>query len=302
MELRHLRYFIAVAEEENITRAAAKLHVSQPPLSRQLRDLEDELGLSLFQRGPKSLRLTAEGRVFLGEARKILDTVNEAMRVASTLAGKETGEINVGYAPSLTVELLPMALRAFNTLCSSVQVRLHDLSTEEMLKGLMNESLDVALMIKPRPPSLNGIEFKILRRNAICLAVHATHPFAGMKTVTLSQVASERLVAYTKEDYPEYHQWLKQLFSKASREPCVGEEHDSATSLIAAVESGRGVALVQQGFEHLCGPRLCLCKLSPPPPPFVVGVAWKIGRKLGPAEHFIAAAQKVVENKLSKNK
>src|ERR1700748_3072488 len=110
MELRHLRYFVAVAEEENVTRAAARLHVSQPALSRQIHDLEDEMKLPLLERSAKSVRLTEAGRVFLQEARAVLQRADEAVKKARSVAGGMQGEIRVGYAPSLTVEILPRAL------------------------------------------------------------------------------------------------------------------------------------------------------------------------------------------------
>lgn len=290
MELRHLRYFVAVAEEENVTRAAARLHVSQPPLSRQLRDLEEELGLRLFERGPKSLRLTAAGRVFLIEARAVLERVQQAVNVASGLAGREAKEIHIGFAPSLTVEILPQALRKFEAVSGGVCVRLHDFSTEEMLAGLRNGTLDVALMIKPHSGSLRGLEFRTLRKQAVCVAVHPAHPLAAQTRIGLAQVTRERLIVYSKEDYPEYHAWLGRLFRKSGLSPRLGEAHDSSTSLIAAVESGLGVALVQQGFECLSGPRLFVCPLTPAPPPFVVGVAWRKGDRRKLLGNFLAAA------------
>ena len=113
MELRHLRYFVAVAGEENVSRAALKLHVSQPGLSRQIRDLEEEIGFQLLERSAKSVRLTAAGNVFLAEAREVLLHAEAAVKKARAVAGGITGEINVGYAPSLTVQILPPLLRAF---------------------------------------------------------------------------------------------------------------------------------------------------------------------------------------------
>src|SRR5580704_15409215 len=105
MELRHLRYFVAVAEEENVSRAALKLRVSQPGVSRQIRDLEDEIGFSLFERSAKSLKLTDAGKVFLTEAREVLAHADEAVKKARAVSGGVTGEINIGYAPSLTVQI-----------------------------------------------------------------------------------------------------------------------------------------------------------------------------------------------------
>src|SRR5438552_535441 len=110
MELRHLRYFIAAAAEENVSRAALKLHISQPGISRQIRDLEDEMGVQLFERTPKSLKLTQAGTVFLKEARSILQRTEEAVKNARAVAAGVEEELHVGYAPSLTASFLPQAL------------------------------------------------------------------------------------------------------------------------------------------------------------------------------------------------
>src|SRR5262249_6565892 len=136
MELRHLRYFVAAAEAENVSRAAARLHVSQPALSRQIRDLEEELGSPLFQGTAKSVRLTEAGKAFLTEARVVLQGADEAVARARAIATGGHTELHVGYAPSPTVRLLPATLRAFQTEFPKVRVKLHDLSTEEMLAGV----------------------------------------------------------------------------------------------------------------------------------------------------------------------
>src|SRR5437667_11464104 len=128
MELRHLRYFVAAAEAENVARAALKLHVPQPALSRQIRDLEDELGFLLLERSARSVRLTDAGRAFLSEARAVLQRVENAVQVARVIATGGSGELHVGYAPSLTARILPQTLRAFRAELPNVRVRLHDLS------------------------------------------------------------------------------------------------------------------------------------------------------------------------------
>ena len=293
MELRHLRYFVAVAEEQNVTRAAARLHVSQPPLSRQIRDLEDELGVALFDHGAKALRLTEAGRVFLTEARAALQRVDDAVQMAKAVANGQRGEIHVGYAPSLTVEILPRALRAFQKVNPGVRVQLHDMSTQEMLRGLRDEKLHVALMIQTSAKVMNGLVFEELRRYAVCVAAHPAHPLARARKVGLEQVATERLITYTLADYPEYHAWLADLFAPLKRPPHIAEEHDSSTSLIASVEAGRGVALVQQGFDCLSGPRLKVHPLVPAPPPFVVGVAYrKESSSAAAVANFITAVRR----------
>ncbi len=273
MELRHLRYFIAVAEEENITRAAARLHLAQPSLSRQIRDLENMLDLALFIRSAQALHLSDAGRAFLPEARAVVQRADEAMQMAKMIGSGRSNEIHLGFAPSLTVELLPAALRQFQKSCPDVRVQLHDLSTEEMICGLRDGKLHVALMIQTAANGMTGIKFEPLRRFPVCIAVHPAHPLAQADKVSIRDVVQERLIAYTRADYPEYHTWLAGLFARHVRVPQIAEEHDSCTSLIASVEAGRGIALVQQGFECLSGPRLIVRPLSPAPPPFVVGIA-----------------------------
>jgi len=133
--------------------------------------------------------------------------------------------------------------------------------------------------------------FEELRRYAVCVAVHPAHPLARARGVGLEQLAGERLIAYTHEDYPEYHVWLSELFARLKRAPQIAEEQDSSTSLIAAVEAGRGVALVQKNFDCFAGPRLKVRPLLPAPAPFVVGAAHPEESGITVKE-FIAAAKR----------
>jgi LysR family transcriptional regulator, benzoate and cis,cis-muconate-responsive activator of ben and cat genes len=300
MELRHLRYFVAVAEEQNVSRAAKRLHVSQPPLSRQIRGLEDELGVALFDRGAKAFRLTEAGRVFLAEARTILKGAEGAVQMVKDVAGGKRGEINVGYAPSLTVELLPRALRYFRKFNPGVRVRLHDLSTQEMLHGLNEGSLHVAMMVQVPSKDLKGLVFEELQRHPVCVALHPAHPLARARKVGLEQVSKECLVAFTLADYPEHQAWVAELFAPLKRSPQIVEEHDSITSLIAAVESGRGIAVIAQPLKGLASPRLKILPLQPAPPPLGIGIAYKKEFRSTATDNFIAAVKRVKSKAIAK--
>jgi DNA-binding transcriptional LysR family regulator len=290
MELRHLRYFVAVAEAENVTRAAAKLHVAQPAVSRQIRDLEEELGLALLERTAKSVRLTDAGRVFLEEARAVLQRADDAVKSVQAVAGGTRGQLHVGYAPSLTVQILPRALRRFQAALPGMRVALHDLSTQEMLAGLREGKLHVALMVEPTGAALRGLRFHELARYPMCLAVAPGHRLARQRTVALTKVASEPLIAYSRADYPEYHTGLEKIWAPTGRRPAVVEEHDSVTSLMAAVEAGRGMALVPSCMACLAGPRLKILPLQPATDPVVVGaVCCKVGSSIA-AQKFVEAA------------
>jgi len=291
MDLRHLRYFVAVAEQQNITRAALQLHLSQPPLSRQMRNLEEDLGVALFNREAKAVRLTEAGRVFLTEARIILQRAEEAVELVKDVAKGKRGEIHVGYAPSLTVEVLPRALRYFRESNPAVGVQLHDLSTQEMLRGLRDGKLNAALLVQVPPKALTGLVFEKLQHQLVCVAMHRAHPLARARMVKLDHVAKERLVAFTLADYPEHRAWIADLFAPLNRSPQIVEEHDSITSLIAAVESGRGVAVIAQPLNGLASPRLKIRPLQPAPPPLGVGIAYCKKFRSAATDKFIAAAR-----------
>jgi DNA-binding transcriptional LysR family regulator len=291
MELRHLRYFVAVAAGENVSRAALKLHVSQPGISRQIHDLEDEIGFQLFERSAKSMRLTAAGTVFLREARAVLQRADEAVNKARAVAGGAAGEIHIGYAPSLTVQILPPALRKFQEQFPQVRVILHDLSTEEMLAQLEEDRLQLALTVRPSAKQLRGLRFAELARYAMRIAVAPGDPLAAAKTVSLEAAAREPLIAYSRKDYPEFHTMLEELFASVGRKPRIAGEHDSVTSLIAAVESGRGYALVPECLACMVGGRLKLIPVRPSPPSLPVGAIWRENAGAPLAVQFISAAK-----------
>jgi DNA-binding transcriptional LysR family regulator len=290
MELRHLRYFVAVAEAENVTRAAEKLRVSQPAISRQIRDLEEHLGLALFERSARAVRLTEAGRVFLFEARAVLQRSNEAVAAVRAVAGGLRGELHVGYAPSLTVQILPRALRRFQAGFPGVRVSLHDLSTGEMLAGLHDNGLQVALMVEPAGKELRGLRFHELARYPMCVALAPGHRFARNRSLSLAKIATESLIVYSRADYPEYHAALAEIFAPVGRIPTIVEEHDSVTSLIAAVESGRGIALVPSAMTCMVGPRLRIVSIVPALAPIIVGAVCRKSSDSVIAEKFIAAA------------
>src|SRR6267154_4698252 len=175
MELRHLRYFLAVGEALSFTKAAARLRVAQPALSRQVQDLEDEIGVDLLRRSPRGVTLTAEGRLFLEEVRELLKRADESVEKVRALARGEDGELHIGYAPSPTVEILPPALAAFQKAVPRVKVLLHDLSSDELIAGLQNGRLELAIMVPPAGNQAANIQFEVLRTYPLCVAMAATH-------------------------------------------------------------------------------------------------------------------------------
>ncbi|MDB6020589.1 MAG: hypothetical protein JWQ04_446, partial [Pedosphaera sp.] len=256
----------------------------------QIRDLEDEIGFPLLERSAKSVHLTEAGRTFLIEARAVLQRAEDAVKAARAKVGGMQGEIQAGYAPSLTVEILPRALRIFQAEFPRVRVRLHDLSTEEMVGQLNKGKLQLALMVRPSRKMMRGLRFQELASYPLCVAVPPGHRLARARRVKLAELAREPLIGYSHEDYPEYQESVDALFKPREPRPRIVEEHDGVTSLIAAVESGRGVALVPSCLACMVGPRLKLIPLNPAPSPIVVGALVREGAVPALVEKLIAAA------------
>src|SRR5216684_2378343 len=208
MELRHLRYFLAVGEALNFTKAAAQLRVAQPALGRQMQDLEDEIGVDLMKRSPRGVTLTAEGKLFLEEVRELLKRADESVEKVRALARGEYGELHVGYAPSPTVEILPPALATFQKAVPRVKLLLHDLSSDELIIGLRDASLELAILVEPIGEQTAGIEFELLRTYPLSVAMAAAHPFARMKSIPLEKLAAEPIVALRRKNYPEADRYL----------------------------------------------------------------------------------------------
>ena len=273
MELRHLRYFIAVAESLNFTKASARLRVAQPALSRQVQALENELCVDLLKRSPRGVTLTAEGKLFLAEARDLTARAAESVDRVRALARGEYGELHVGYAPSPTVEILPPALAAFQKLAPGVKLVLHDLAGDELVEGLRDGTLDLSLMLRPTEAmAAGGLKFELLRSYPLCAAIPAWHPFAKLETVPVSRLSSEPLVVFRKRDYSDHHRMLARLFEGVKLKPRIAVECDSGTSLFTEIQAGRGIAILPIVFRHAIGTRLELRPLTPGAPHVDVGI------------------------------
>jgi LysR family transcriptional regulator, benzoate and cis,cis-muconate-responsive activator of ben and cat genes len=297
MELRHLRYFVGVAEMENVSRAALKLHVSQPALSAQIRDLENEIGFQLLERTAKSVKLTKAGRAFLEEARAVLQRADEAVNKARSIAA-EPSELHVGYSPTPVAEILPKTLRAFQGKMPNVHVRLHDWTNQAILDGVRDGRLQLGLIVSPpKASSLRDLRYEELFQDRVCLAVAPEHPFARRRAIPLAEVAAEPLIGLTHEDYPEYYDYLSIAFSKVKQKPRVVEEHDSMAGILSSVEAGTGIAIGADVFGYSFGNRLKRLRLVPEPKPISIGIIAPKGRVSPATEKFWQCAKEAVSAK-----
>jgi len=294
MELRHLRYFLAVGEALSFTKAAAQLRIAQPALSRQVQDLEEEIGVDLMKRSPRGVTLTAEGKLFLEEARELLKRAEASVEKVRALARGQYGELHIGYSPSPTVEILPPALAAFQKAFPHVNVLLHDGSQREHIEGLRDGTLELAITPEVMHQQIAGIEFETLRSYPFSVALSPKHPLARLKAIPLEKVFAEPIVGFARKDYPDYFPFIERLFLPFGAKPRIAVECDSASSLITAVETGRGIALAISIFKIVSGKRLVFRPIAEVKDEIPVGIARAKNGDVTPAgEKFCGFLRKI---------
>ena len=293
MELRHLRYFVAVAEMENVSRAAMqRLHVSQPSLSRQIRDLEDEMGVQLLERTAKSVHLTDAGRAFLDDARAILKQTDEAVGNVRAIAGKAKTELHIGDWPLATGQIMPALLREYQKAMPNVKVMVHDWRVEKNVAGVRDGRLQLAIILPPLKASgLEDLRFEPLFTGRVCLAVSCDHPFAKKRSVALADAAREPFIGLMREDYPRYFEYLNFIFARVNDKPHVVDEHDGWSGVFSAVSAGAGVALTSDVFNYAFNDRIKCVRLTPEPKRVMIGLVTRKGKLSPAAEKFCQCAK-----------
>ena len=290
MELRHLRYFIAVAEELNFSRAAERLNVSQPPLSRQIRDLEDELNVKLFERTHQAVKLTAVGRALLIRARELLREAELLRTRAHQVEGEVYEDLQLGYAPAPTAAIISSILSRYHEMAPGSCVTLHDLSLSEILAGIKTKKLDAGLTLRPRPGEMRGVEFEALRRYSVGIICSKSCPLADMSAIRPSAVAPDNLVGYRATEFPEYQPWVAKVLGVSKNRVVISQECDGVLSLVAAVESGHAPAVVGEFTTTIAGDRIRYVPFVSKPSFMDVGLLYRKGETAENVKKLIASS------------
>lgn len=252
MELRHLRYFVAVAEELHFGRAAERLHMAQPPLSQQIKALEAELGVRLFERNRRKVELTAAGRVLLPEARDILTRGHDLGRLARAAANGEAGRLDIAFTGSVPFnDLLPRILGAFRRRYSDVAVSLREMSTGSQIEALTEGRLDIGFA---RPADSNvppGITAYRILREPLLLVLPADHPLAGRQRIAMTEVFGEGLVMNPRHIGTGLYDKITTLCGRAGYVPHIAVEAHQMSTMISLVGAGLGLAVVPQTMRRM---------------------------------------------------
>ena len=252
MELRHLRYFVAVAEEGHITRAAERLGIQQPPLSQQIQALERELDTPLFRRKPRGVELTPAGRTLYDEARAILARADEAVAATKRAAQGEAGRIGIGFTSSASFHpFVPRAIRAFREAHPLVALALEESGTVELVAALRSETIDAAFVRSPVGENAD-LTVRPLLEEAMVAAVPSGHKLsAASEPLPLAVLAGETFILYRRPVGPGLHDAIIAACDRAGFSPQIGQEAPRMLSTLSLVAAGLGVTVVPASMSRL---------------------------------------------------
>jgi DNA-binding transcriptional LysR family regulator len=251
--LRELECFTAVAEELSFTRAAEKLHLAQPPLSRHIRSLEDRLGTALFERSGRRVALTAAGAVFYEETRTVLPRLIEASETTRRFASGQTERLRLGFVSAVPGRELVAVLRTFRERHPAVQLRMQDLPPAEQLTALRQGALDAGFIGVAPGERIPGIELVPWHEEPLAAYVPFGHPLATRRWIELRALAGEPLVAVSSDAAPAFATWLRRVCADAGFRPKVVVESSRAQAVAVMVAAGTGIALLPGSLSRVVG-------------------------------------------------
>ena len=273
MELRHLKYFVAVAEEMHFGRAAKRLHIAQPPLSQQIMNLEEELGIKLFDRTRRTIQMTDAGTYFLKEARQLLLHVEQAAETARRIYRGQAGRLTIGFVGSVVHTFLPEGLRIFRERFPDVELSLQELNTAEQINSLHAGRLDVGFLYLDAQDS--ELASQVLTRAPLMVVLPNKHALAGRKSLNIRELAQEPFIANTRSSEPVVLDAFISLCRSAGFTPRIAQESGHVQTVLGLVASGLGACLLPDFIKNIRRPGVQYIPLAGSPPTVRLGVVWR---------------------------
>jgi DNA-binding transcriptional LysR family regulator len=293
MELRHLRYFVTLAEELHFRRAAERLHIAQPPLSQQIRLLETELGFQLLHRTKRTVQLTEAGQVFLAESRRILKQLEQAIEVGRQISRGELGQLVIGFVSSAAYNILPEILRTFRTCVPAVALELHELTTEQQLHWLRERRIDVGFV---RPPvEDDALSSQVIFEEPLMVALPEAHPLASPAQVSLRSLSNQPFILFPRYLAPGLYDQIISLCQQADFSPTVAQEAIQMQTIVSLVAAQMGVAIVPASLQNLQRTGVVYKALQEPTPKVAIAVIWRRHDPSAAVQRFLEIARQIAQ-------
>lgn len=292
MELRHLRYFVMVAEELHFGRAAARLQMTQQPLSQQIYQLEAELGVSLFHRTKRRIQLTDAGKVFLKEAHQLLLQAEQSIEKARQAARGEVGRLSIGFSGFATYSVLPKVLQTFQKRFPQVELNLEEMTTSVQIQALLKKQIDLGLMIPP--VNDKSLLIELLLQEPLVVVLPETHLLAKESELALSALADEPFILVPRHLEPGYYDQCISLFQQAGFSPKVVQKASQKQTILGLVSAGMGVSLAPASIRNICRMGVVYTNLSTPTRVYLAAV-WQQQEASSVLETFLKVIREIVQ-------
>src|SRR2546421_12922232 len=263
MELRQMRYFVAVAEALSFTRGAEKLHLAQPSLTRQIKNLEEEIGVRLLDRTKARVSLTPEGQSFLVDAKRVLELSEEIVESVRHFSRHELAPLNIGYVANLFYDLLPVTLASFQRSFPTVPINLFDMTCGDQFRALQDGKIDLGFVGLREPIEERGLQFRSIASYKTVAALAKSNPLAKKPIIKLRDLEPTFFIGMSERAYPGYRHWLTTTCQQVGFTPKVLQDADIERALIQAVAAGLGVALLPDQVKKLPYENVVFRPLSP---------------------------------------
>src|SRR6266550_2584923 len=244
MELRHLRYFVAVGEALSFTRAGEKLHLTQPSLTRQVKALEGEIGVRLLERTKQRVSLTAEGRFFLPEAKRVLALSAEVVKSVQQLSRQEIPALNLGYVADLFYDLLPTTLASFRCALPNTPVNVFDMSCGDQVRAIIDGRIDLGFMGLREPIQEAGLQYRSIAAYETVVALPKRTQLVNKRVIHLKDLEPTFFIGMSEKSYPGYRLWLTQTCHRVGFTPRVLQDVEIERTILQSVAAGLGIALL----------------------------------------------------------
>jgi DNA-binding transcriptional LysR family regulator len=295
MELRHLRYFMAVAEELHFGRAAERLHMAQPPLSQQIRQLEEELGFSLFHRTKRHVQLTEAGSLFLEGCHKIFEQLDQTIQSGLQASRGEIGKLAIGFVSSAAYNVLPPILQQFHQTFPAIQLTLRELTTDQQLQWLRQGRIDVGLV---RPPiEDDGFNVTTIFEEPLVVALPDRHPLAHQPYVSLRSLVNEPFILFPRFLAPGLYDQIISFCQQANFSPKVVQEAIQMQTIVSLVAADMGIALVPISLQNLQRTGVVYKTLQEPTPQAAIALIWRQSDTSPTVQRFLATVQQTMAAK-----
>jgi DNA-binding transcriptional LysR family regulator len=301
MELRHLKYFIAVAEELHFGRAAKRLAMSQPPLSQQIKSLEEEVGVILLKRSKRQVEITAAGQIFLEEARKTIIQVDQTIRAAQRAARGEIGQLAVGFVSSAVYGKVPSIFRLMRTRFPEVSLLLQELTSEEQVEALKANRIDVGLV---RPPILaaESLPLQVIWREPLMVVLPIGNPLTLETEIAVESLAEESFIQIPRHVAPGFYDQFIRICARAGFSPKIVQEARTTPTIVSLVAGGMGVSILPASLQSLQRSGVVYRPLQSPAPTIDMAVIWRPDDKSPTLRSFLEIIWEVAKTEATEEK